>query len=302
ICLLGIFYLLSQMFTIGNFSVVMFFTLIGSFRFLENHGANNQVAFIFMFLSLLSIQSKKDSLTGFLLALSIIIKLTPAILFLYFLHQKRYKVIIYTGVFLVGLAALPCVLDSEFGIKQWKNWNEMVLMSAMKSPLFRAWKNNQSLIATLSKYFLTGADPINQSILRMPYVVLEPPVVKQIFLGLTFIIFIPLYLKFKKSIGGFQLFSALMVLSCILSGISWVHSFSFLLFPIFYLFAKSFEYPEEKKLNRSVYISIGLIVFSSKSIVGSSVESVLLMLSILLYISLAIYLLVLSYKDDEYLI
>ena len=50
------------------------------------------------------------------------------------------------------------------------NWYELVLNNAMKNPAFRSWKNNQSLIATIAKYFMVGADPLNQALFAMPFV------------------------------------------------------------------------------------------------------------------------------------
>ncbi len=251
-----------------------------------------------MFLSLLSVYTKKDAWSGFLLATAIIIKLTPAILVLYFLYERRYKVLLFTLFSLIALSILPCMFDWNYGIKQWKNWYELVLLNAMKSPLFRAWKNNQSLVATLSKYFLVGADPLNQSFLKMPYLILEPNTVKSIFSILAISLVSPILLQMKRGIGSMQLFSGLLVLSCILSGISWVHSFSVLFIPIFFLVIQWND--DEMSKSRKIWIGVTLIsiLVTSRMLIGKSLEDVFLMFSVLLYISISMYFLFVHSKQE----
>jgi hypothetical protein len=295
LCLLGCIYLLSQMSFPGNFALTLFLTLIFSYRFLENHAVNNQVGFILTYLGLLAVHSKNDKWSGALLSLAVIIKLTPAIFLLYFFTSRRWKFFIYFGIFLLFWSLFPVIFGWEYGLRQWQNWFEMVLFNAMKSPLFRAWKNNQSLIATLAKYFLIGADPLHQQIFKMPFFVLSPEFVKNIFSLLSFGLLGFLGWRFKKGLGEQSYIAALFILSVVLSGVSWVHSFVVLLVPIFFL---SHNFLTYKNTNGKIFLTIGtLSVLTHKTFIGP-MESLFLMYSILLYISLG-YFFLLLYSETK---
>ncbi|HNM03917.1 MAG TPA: glycosyltransferase family 87 protein, partial [Leptospiraceae bacterium] len=75
-CLVGVVWMFRRDFDTSRFSVVLFLTLAVSYRFLESHTANNQVAFMLIFLSVAALRIKNDFISGFLLALATIIKLT----------------------------------------------------------------------------------------------------------------------------------------------------------------------------------------------------------------------------------
>jgi hypothetical protein len=219
----------------SRFTYILFFTLLFGFRFLENHVNNNQVAFILMYLILLALSSKNNYITGLSLSLAVIIKLTPLVFLLFLFYKRRVKAILIFFLGLVFWAGIPLLDGYDYGVQNWANWFDMVLLSAMKNPVFRAWKNNQSLIATLAKYFLEGADPVNQMLFRMPFYSLSMESVKLVFNFLALLIVVPLFRKYKNGIDTNQNIAALFILSVIFSGISWIHTFSFLIFPLGYL-------------------------------------------------------------------
>ncbi|HNA08289.1 MAG TPA: glycosyltransferase 87 family protein, partial [Leptospiraceae bacterium] len=85
-CLLLSLFLITKLIPIKNIFSILFFTIAVNYRYLESHVSNNQVAFILILLILLSLLIKNDALSGILLSLAIIIKITPAIFLFYFLY------------------------------------------------------------------------------------------------------------------------------------------------------------------------------------------------------------------------
>lgn len=296
ISLLGIFYLLHTRGIICISSITLFCTILLSFRILENHFINNQVGLLLLFLTLIAVYSSKDWLSGFFLSLAVIIKLTPAIFLLYFFLNKRWKFFLYFFGFLVFWSVLPFLFGLEYGLKQWENWYDMVFLNAMKSPLFRAWKNNQSLVATLAKYFLVGADPLNQAVFDMPFIVLSSLQVKFIFLILSlFLIFIPSW-RYLQNQNEEIYIASLFILSTILSGISWIHTFVTLI-PAFYLLV---SISGAQRNLRGWLIGIGiLLVLTHRNSLGTAVESAFLMFSGFLYLSLFLLILLLKQKESD---
>lgn len=285
VCLLGVIWMFRQDFDTSRFSVVLFFTLAASYRFLESHTANNQVAFMLIFLTAAALRIKNDFASGFLLALATVIKLTPAIFILYYIYEKRFKALAFFAVGMGFWSALPFLTGYEYGLAQWKNWIELVLQNALKNPVFRAWKNNQSLVATLAKYFHSAADPENQYKYGMPFISLSLDQIKIILNICTLAVLSPLFLFWKKGFSRNQLISILFILSAVLSGVSWIHSFSVLIFPVFYLFCCL----EKNRRGAWAVYTLGALTILTSGSISKPVENAALMFSILLYISLGYY-------------
>ncbi len=279
--------------------------LLLTYRFLENHVNNNQVGFFLILLILASIQTKQNVLSGFLLSLAIIIKLTPALFLVYFFWKKRWSVLPYTMIFLVFWFFLPGIFFWEENLRNWVNWDKMILQSVMKTPLFRAWKNNQSMIATLAKYFLAMADPINQSTYKMPWILLQPDTVVKIFNGI-FIFFglALLHLLYKTRIlanyaSDARVISALFLLSVIFSGISWIHTFCFFLFPMIYLSIEFLDGGMSHFQKNWFLLSSFLLLLPNRNLLGANAESFLMMVSILLYAGISYFFLIVFYQEEN---
>ncbi|EQA35962.1 PF09594 family protein [Leptospira inadai serovar Lyme str. 10] len=272
------------------------------FRFIENHQNNNQVGFILIFLILSSVTVKKDWLAGLLLALAIVIKITPAVFLFYFLVKRRYSVLFYALGFGALWAFLPAFFEPSFTWNMNQTWYELVLEKYLKSPAIRAWKNNQSLSSTLAKYFLQYADIMNQGRFGMPLVELTLNQIKWIGNILSIGIAAPyLYRAYKGASDGFLL-SGLFFFSVLFSGISWIHAFVFLLFPT--AFALSGFWPRTERFpnreewkslfgkNKSVgtYLILSFaVLLLNRAIIGSAAEELLMMFSFLFYISVIQY-------------
>jgi hypothetical protein len=289
------------MFPIANFASVLFLTLFSSYRFLESHGNNNQVALILLLLTLLSIRSEKDWLSALLLSLATVIKLTPAIFILYFLFEKRYKVLFFFMGFMIIWIILPGLfLGMEYNLLQWQNWKELVLDNAMKNPVFRAWKNNQSLVATLAKYFLLVDDPDSQTKYNLPFFIINPITLKIINYSLSLSIIVPLFIRLKNGLNKNSFIAALFILSAVFSGISWIHSFVILLYPMYYLFARfSFVSNSKEKTLSYIFYFIVFIIFISSGFISRDLENIFLMYSGFLYISIGLYTILLLLPEKK---
>lgn len=299
ICLLASLFLITKLISIKHPFSVLFFTLAINYRYLESHVSNNQVAFILILLMLLAVYVKNDALSGILLSLAIIIKITPAIFLFYFLYKRQFKRFAYTFLFAGIWTLLPSIYSHEYNLHSLGNWYELVLNNAMKNPAFRSWKNNQSLIATIAKYFMVGADPLNQALFAMPFISLGAKTITYLFYFFSLLIGIPFLYRLKSGFKDAELISILFILSVIFSGISWVHSFVVLLFPIAYLISRIFE-DQILGAKRKVFIFICVLtIVTARSIIGSTLEGVFLMFSILLYTSLGFYFLLLKINSGD---
>ncbi|OLY62601.1 hypothetical protein BWD12_19120 [Leptospira santarosai serovar Bananal] len=326
LALLGSLYILSIRFHRKGNLVFWVVLCLLNLRFLENHQNNNQVGFILIFLILVSVHTDKDWLSGFLLALAFVIKLTPGAFVLFFLMQKRYRAVFYTFVFTLFWIFLPCLYAPSFTIEMTLTWKQLVLDNYLRSPLFRAWKNNQSLNATLAKYFLGYADILNQSRLGYPILELSESVVKGMYSVFSLILVIPFFWKVFARRNVESTLGCLFVFSVVFSGISWVHAFVFLLYPSAILLDRVWSFVEYSILpvwkdgtgsflKRGIHSMKGifkndkvsfcfalgsvLILLCNRSIIGGVVEERLMMASYLLYFAVFQYVLLLFALKDE---
>jgi hypothetical protein len=297
ICLLSSLVLISRLFSFQISSPQMLILLLLCFRFLENHTNNNQVGFLILFLSLLSIYSKNDLFSGMILGLAISVKLTPIAFLFYFFWKKRYFVIIYSMIGLVIFLILPGLVDWEYNLKMLGIWKDYVLKNFFSSPLMRAWKNNQSLPATLGKLFHDKADPLNQYIYHLPFFVMSHTSLKILNLLITLILIFPFFLCSWFSKNDTFIISTIYIFTIIFSGISWVHSFVYLMFPFAFVISKWNEF--SKSLKILFMISIFLSSFTTKNIFGSTLENLFMMFSIMMFGTLLLYLIILKLEFER---
>ncbi|GBF51951.1 hypothetical protein LPTSP4_34890 [Leptospira ryugenii] len=293
LCLLGILYLFWKGEFFGrnfkNREWILSLVLLLNFRFLESHVQNNQVGLLLVLLVLLALIAKNDGFAGILLALATSIKVTPLVFLAIFVYQKRWKAILWFvfGIFVWN--ALPASTHLAYTQDMTWQWWKEVLGNALTNPLLRSWKNNQSLPSTLAKYFISGADFVNQPLYRMPFLDLEMKTVQKIQAFILLLSGIPILFLMRQKNREWELTSLLFLASAIFSGISWVHSFVVCLFPIYFLLTEQALWGKETK-GKKILLGICLIpLLSHRSVVGSTLESVLLMVSILLYYSFALY-------------
>jgi hypothetical protein len=288
ICLLLSLILISRNFSLGMKSPQMLILLVISFRFLENHTNNNQVGFLILFLSLLSLYSKNDLVSGLILGLAISIKLTPVAFLFYFFWKKRYKVILYSLIGLGICLIIPGISDWAYNLKMLEIWKDYVLKNFFSSPLMRAWKNNQSLPATLGKFFHDKADPLNQHIYHLPFFIMSHTGLKVLSLSFTLILVIPFLISAWFTKNDYFIISSIYIFTIVFSGISWVHSFVYLVYPYGYLINKWKDYSKGTKA--FLIFSIFLSSFTTRNIFGSGLENLFMMFSVMMFGALVLYL------------
>ena len=169
----------------------------------------------------------------------------------------------------------------------------------MNNPLLRSWKNNQSLPSTLAKYFVSGADFINQPTYGLPFfnVSLFTLKIVQIIFVLAF--GIPLLLLWRKPNQKWSIISLLFLISALFSGISWIHSFIICLVPVYFILNKVIS---ETKMTRSAYVLLFILslpILSHRTFIGQKLESFLSMYSILFYSTSLLYFYIVRFALHE---
>ncbi|TGM51670.1 DUF2029 domain-containing protein [Leptospira biflexa] len=304
ISLLAIFYLLFQNKELNLEKqkykyILLITTMVFNFRFIESHIQNNQVGIFLILLVLASILIKNDFVGGILLALAVCIKITPLVFLFAFVYEKKFSRIVWFFVGLFLWNALPLTYNWEYTIQMSNEWISQILGNALNNPLLRSWKNNQSLSSTLAKYFVSGADFINQPTYGLPFfnVSLFTLKIVQIIFVLAF--GIPLLLLWRKPNQKWSIISLLFLISALFSGISWIHSFIICLVPVYFILNKVIS---ETKMTRSAYVLLFILslpILSHRTFIGQKLESFLSMYSILFYSTSLLYFYIVRFALHE---
>ena len=171
-------------------------------------------------------------------------------------------------------------------MKMLHNWSVLLIDNFIDNPALRAWKNNQSLSATLSKYFISSVD-LYQFKFGLPFFTISLERLKMINLFISILFLSSLIYLFFKKVKDDTFISLLFICSLILSGISWLHSFIFLIFPVFYIY---FHFPNMKKGEKYfVFVILSLVFVFHKNVLGVYIKDMFFMYSGLLYISISLY-------------
>lgn len=201
------------------------------------HGQVNTFILFLLTAALWSYVNRRDLLCGILIGLAAAIKITPALLVLFFLVKKEYRVV------LGALAALLITLFIPipfFGIIQTvfllDKWFDLVISPFILDAQVRIKFTNQSLTATVYR-LLTHA---NVKETGGPYYVnflsLPRETAKWFIRGLSAVILLVGYFVVKKPSGRdsscfFAQYSIVLLSMLILSGISWHHHYVLMLLP-----------------------------------------------------------------------
>lgn len=302
--LLGILYLLFQNKELNLKEskypfIILLATLLFNFRFLESHIQNNQVGLLLILLIFVSLTVRSHWLSGFLLALAVSIKITPLVFLFVFVYEKHYRRILW---FLVGILiwnALPLLYQWDYTVQMTNEWLREILGNAFSNPLLRSWKNNQSLSSTLAKYFVSGADLINQPTYGMPFINLSLSTLKIIQLVFMIIFGVPLLLLWRKQNKKWEIVSLLFLVSALFSGISWVHSFVICLIPIYFILNQITNIMNQKKELYILLIILSLPIVVHRTFIGAKLEATLSMFSILFYTTSFLYFYIVRFAFHE---
>ncbi|TGK54380.1 DUF2029 domain-containing protein [Leptospira kanakyensis] len=269
--------------------LILTLCLVFNFRFLESHIQNNQVGLLLILLVLVSLTVRSHFFSGILLALAVSIKITPLVFLFVFVYEKQYKRILWFVFGMILWNALPLLYNWDYTIQMTNEWLTEILGNAFSNPLLRSWKNNQSLSSTLAKYFVSGADLINQPTYGMPFIQLSLSSLKIIQLGFMILFGIPLLLLWRKENKKWEIISLLFLISALFSGISWIHSFIICFVPIYFIMNRIFDLKNNNKEKYILVFILSLPILAHRTFVGSKIEATLSMFSILFYTTSLLY-------------
>lgn len=279
--------------------LILLGTLVFNFRFLESHIQNNQVGLLLILLVLVSLNTRSQVMSGILLALAVSIKITPLVFVFVFVYEKQYRRILW---FLIGISlwnALPLLYNWNYTIQMTNEWLTEILGNAFSNPLLRSWKNNQSLSSTLAKYFVSGADMINQPNYGMPFFNLPLFGLKIIQLFFMVLFGIPLLLLWRRENKKWEIISLLFLVSALFSGISWIHSFIICLVPIYFILNQIANIENNKKEMYILLFILSLPLLAHRTFVGSQAEAALSMFSLLFYTTSLLYFYIVRFALHE---
>lgn len=281
LCLLLSFFILFKLFKISFFSLLAIFllTLVFNFfpeKFTLGMGQINNVVLLLMSLFIYFYMKKREYLAGSFLAIAIMLKLSPILLVLFLLIDKRWKVLLATGIslFIMALAVVLFVTPSN---------NIYFLETVLPSLVTSWWKAdyyNQALSGFLQR--------------DIPNIFLRQ--ILKTFLDIVLLVSSLFFIwKYRTKNDSTRLLSLsiLMTLSLVINAFSWQHHFVWLLIPLLI----TFVYIKKNHLHMRFYILLGIsyvlvaINLKNPSVVPTILQSHVLYGTLLLYI-LDIYLLI----------
>lgn len=251
-------------------------------RFVMDNLSNVQINIYMMLCALLSVlffQRKQYAALGFVLALSISIKVYTVFFLLYFIFKREYLSVLWTFVFIFLInASCLLVFGLDQGLAYFQEWYSEVAPQS-----FLADHKNQSVFGMALRYFTTE-DP-GKTIAINLFSFNARDVIKWVYIAISLIALLPAYL-FRHPIrkaGNFSAmleFSILFTVVPLLSPLAWKYYFIFLWLPYFLCFISLFKARiniSRKMLMflRSAFIlSVILNVFSSDLFLGNEISDV----------------------------
>jgi hypothetical protein len=243
---LSIFFLLSSLYLCFKLFNVRFFSSTALFlsslafiyfpvKFTLGMGQINFLVLMFVVFTFYFYIKDKDSYSGIYLGISIVLKLFPVLLLLYFLLLKKYKIFLYAIVVFVSLGGISYLfIKPEINNYYWQH-----LFSVFSSAPVDYY--NQALSGFLARQ-LDNLHLIG--LLRI--------IISVFFIAFSFWIIIK---KAKKDYSGKTLgFGLLITLNVFINGYAWQHHFVWLILP----FLIVFFYLKSKKLGLKYYSSLAI--------------------------------------------
>jgi len=204
-------------------------------KFTLGLGQLNLLVLLFVVLTFYFYIKDRDCYSGICLGISIMLKLFPVLLLIYFLLKKRYKILLYTAIAFITIAGIGCLL-----IGPEKNTNYWLHLSSILGSTPVDYYN-QSLSGFLARQ-------VNNISLRGSLRIM----ISTFFILVSFLI---IFKKRKKYFLSKTLeFGLLITLNVFINGYSWQHHFVWLILP----FLIVFFYIKNKKLNVNNYLFLGI--------------------------------------------
>ena len=225
ILLMGSIYLISKIFfgKVIFYSWIMFFLSLVFYplRFTFSDGQFNVVMLFVYTLGLYALFKKKPLAGGIGLGIGVVTKISPALIILYALFRKNFKL-----VFISGLTVLLLSQLSEHFVGKDINYyyKEFVInkVSSQSAPF--SW-TDQSFLAMVKSVSYSQKLTINSN---------TKSIISYSFVALLLLIFMIIDMRFKK--GKFNLsidYFILTTIGVLGTGLTWFHQYTILLLPLF---------------------------------------------------------------------
>jgi len=203
-------------------------------KFTLGMGQLNLLILLFVVLAFYFYVEGRDSYSGLCLGTSIMLKLFPVLLLLYFLLLRKYKIFLYSVVAFASLGGISyLIIKPESNNYYWQH-----LFSVLSSTPVDYY--NQALSGFLARQF---DSLFLRGLLKI--------IISLFFITLSFWIILK---KKKKDFSGKTLeFGLLITLNVFVNGYSWQHHFVWLILP----FLIAFFYIKSKKMGMNNYLFLG---------------------------------------------
>lgn len=224
---------------LGIFFVILSFNFFPA-KFTLGMGQVNNFVLLAVVLFLYFLFGKRYVLSGILLTIAALIKVTPVVLFIYLIYHNKWKVLFSAAVSLLVISSITyfCV-----GHEVFFHFFLVTLPKLINNLPYDYY--NQSL----SGFILRSVDSISiQNLLRLI-----------ITLSLTAFSLLLLWIYRNKSKANLIGINILIILSLLLSSYSWQHHFVWLIVPLFL----TFSYIKNNELELWYYIILGISYFLS---------------------------------------
>ncbi len=262
------------------------------YRFILENYTNGNIGFFLIFLigAGLILAWKKGILWqmtgGFLIGLATVLKVTPVYMGLVLLAGRRWNAILGAVLGgLIGLAAPALTSGLSGNHDMLMNWKSLILEQYSKNVIVRPWANNQTISAAAGKFFIPLSDN-KQLQYGLPLINREISGTGEKFSGikngvkavnytLTLILLgAAVFLAWKGKLAAvseditenrrFSYFlSAAILISLVVSGVSWYHTYSLLLLPVLFLSVNYFY-----KKENGAPLQLSRFELSALSVIG----------------------------------
>lgn len=262
---------------------LIFIPLLIMLRFILDNLANLQINIYMLLLACLSIYSfiqKRNALAGFLLALSISLKVYTIFIFFFFVYKREFWFSFWTLFFLFLLNSTTIL---AFGFDQAMEYYRYFATN-IATPPPTAHHKNQSVLGCMLRFF-TDENP--QGGVYLNFLHLKTTTVKYLSYGFVLVAAIYPAFLFRKKLENKNSIKAMLEYSFVfsavplLSPLSWKAYFIFLWFSylLSYILLFKAQHSGSKRLRTALkylfMMSILFTVFSTQSMVGTFVSGVL---------------------------
>lgn len=275
---------------------ILFLTLLFSLRFILHNLDLGQINLVILFLTMWSFflfETGKPFWAGIVLSLGISIKLTPILLFLYFLYKRRFLLCLGSIIGMIFfLLIFPSIfLGIETNLKYLSTFYQKMIAPYSQAQIGWLATTNQSFLAGLGRFLTDSSVGIKVNFLSLSQDVFRWVI--YIFV-LIYILFLALVcrgsLSGSNKLNRLVQYGLILVSMLLLSSISQKHHFVLLVFPYLISFYILFNVKLERSwLKNWLIISFMLCSLTSDGLMGRQLSEILLSFSAITFGSWALF-------------